>query len=49
MPFENCDDVDNYVYDILGHKVSWDSHLQMLRNVLTRIRQAGMSMRPTKC
>ena len=35
---KGCDDVDNYVDDILGfHTVSWASHLQVLRNVFTRI------------
>ena len=45
---KGCDDVDNYVDDILGHTVSWDSHLQMLRNVFTRIQKAGLTVRPTK-
>ena len=46
---KGCDDVDNYVDDILGHTVSWDSHLHMLRNVFTRIRHASLTVRPTKC
>ena len=46
---KGCNDVDNHVDDILGHTVSWDSHLQMLRNVFTRIRKAGLTVRPTKC
>ena len=46
---KGCEHVDNYVDDILGHTVSWDSHLQMLRNLFIRIRQAGLTVRPTKC
>ena len=46
---KGCDYLDIYVDDILGHTVSWDSHLQMLRNLFTRIRQAGLTVRPTKC
>ena len=44
-----CDYVDNYLDDILGHTVSWYSHLQMLQNVFPRIRQAGLTLRQTKC
>ena len=36
---KGCDDVDNYMDDTRGHTVSWDSHLQMLRNVFTRIQK----------
>ena len=44
-----CGDVDHYVDDILEHTVSWNSHLQMMRNGFTRIQQASLIVRPTQC
>ena len=46
---KGCYDLDNYVDDTVGHNVSWDSHLYMLRNVFTRIRKASLTVRPSKC
>ena len=45
---KGCDKVDNYVGDKLGHTMSWESHLQVLQNVITRIQLAGLTLRPTK-
>ena len=43
------DDADDYIDDILAYTISCDSHLQILRNVLTRIQKAGKTVIPTKC
>ena len=43
------DDVDNYVDDVLGHTSSWEGHISMLREVFERIRQAGLTIKPSKC
>ena len=45
----NCPNTDHYVDDILGHTTSWGKHMEMLRDVLGRIRDAGLTVRPTKC
>ena len=42
-------DADHYVDDILGHTVTWNQHLAMLRELFTRIKEAGLTVRPTKC
>ena len=46
---DGCNNADNYVDDILGHTRTWDSHMSMLREVFERIRQAKLTIRPTKC
>ena len=45
----NLEDVDSYVDDILGYTMSWVKHVEMLKNVLQRLRDANLSARPSKC
>ena len=42
-------DVENFVDDILGHSESWKGHLNMLREVFMRLREAGLTVKPSKC
>jgi hypothetical protein len=44
-----CRGADSYVDDILGHTVTWESHLQMIQDVFQRVRDAGLTIRPSKC
>jgi len=46
---KNAENADNYVDDILGHTVDWQEHMSMLRDVFDRIRQAELTLRPSKC
>ena len=41
--------VKNYIDDIIIHHASWEEHLKGLKDVLDRLRQAGLTARPTKC
>lgn len=41
--------VENYIDDILIHSRSWREHLNTLRELLKRLRKAGLTARPTKC
>ena len=41
--------VESYVDDIVIHSADWASHMEVLKMVLQRIRDAGLSVRPTKC
>ena len=41
--------VDNFVDDVLTHTVSWNSHLEALRLLLVRVRQAHLTVKPSKC
>ena len=40
--------VDFYVDDVLGHTDKWQSHMVMLQQLFTWIREAGLTVRPTK-
>ena len=44
----NADHVDLYMGDVLGHTVRWHKHLTLLRDLFTRLREARLTMRPTK-
>ena len=46
---DRLDNVDNYVDDVLAHTVEWKEHLETLRNTFTRIRDANLTVRPSKC
>ena len=42
-------DIDNFIDDILEHTVEWNDHLVKLKELLQRLRQAGLTARPSKC
>ena len=42
-------DISNYVDDVLCHTVTWDGHLNVLRALFDRIRESGLTVRPSKC
>ena len=41
--------VTNYVDDILIYTFQWDEHLKILREVLKRLKSAGLTVKPSKC
>ena len=41
--------VDNYIDDVLVHTVTWSEHLASLRGLFMRIREAGLTVKPSKC
>ena len=41
--------VHNYIDDILVHTSTWTEHLQALENLFERLKQAGLTARPSKC
>jgi predicted DNA-binding protein (UPF0278 family) len=45
----DCENMDNYVDDILGHTQHWEAHIETLRQVFRKIREARLTIRPTKC
>ena len=45
----DIDHVDNYIDDILIHTPSLEEHFQTLNKVLRRLREAGLTARPSKC
>lgn len=46
QPLKRCD-VDNFIEDIATEM--WEQHLEALDAVLSRLEQANMSARPSKC
>ncbi|KAJ8044259.1 hypothetical protein HOLleu_11669 [Holothuria leucospilota] len=41
--------VINYIDDILIHTESWEEHLSTLESIFLRLRNAGLTARPSKC
>ena len=41
--------VVNYIYDILIYSSEWDEHVELLWELMSRLRTAGLTARPTKC
>jgi hypothetical protein len=41
--------VHNYIDDILIHTRTWEEHLQKVKEVFTRLENANLTARPTKC
>ena len=41
--------VEFYWDDIVLHTRTWEEHLKILRELFTRLAQAGMTIRPSKC
>ena len=46
---EDLDEADNYVDDIIIYTETWEQHLVVLDEVLSRLAKAGFTVRPTKC
>ena len=42
-------DVDNFIDDIILATDTWEKHIRVLTEVLTRLRNAGLTARPSKC
>ena len=49
LQLHGCSNADNYVDGIFGHTKSWDDHLVTLRDFYTRVRDAGLTLKPSKC
>ncbi len=43
------ENVDNFIDDILIHTVTWEKHVQILRELLLRFRKAHLTAKPSKC
>ena len=41
--------VDSYIDDILIHTGTWEEHILVLTQLLSRIRDAKLTIRPSKC
>ena len=43
------DGVHNFIDDILVHTETWEKHLEVLQELLSRLRTANMKAKPSKC
>ena len=41
--------VDSYIDDLIIHTNDWQAHLQVLGELLRRLREAGLRVKPSKC
>jgi hypothetical protein len=46
---QGLDDVMNYIDDILIYTETWEDHVKAVRQVLDRLRLAGLTAKPGKC
>jgi hypothetical protein len=46
---EGLRDLESYVDDVLAHTVTWEEHLKALEKFFKRVRNAKLTMKPTKC
>ena len=44
-----CRMVRKLLYDIVPHTATWDDHMHTLRQVLQKLRQQGLTAKPSKC
>jgi len=45
----NLQKLRNYLDDVLSYSKTWNEHLQGLRAFLSKVREANLSLRPSKC
>ena len=41
--------VDSYIDDIIIHTTDWQAYLQVLEELLRRLRKGGLTAKPSKC
>lgn len=46
---EGLNNLDNFLDDILVFTVTWEEHVESLRNLLLRLRETKLTARPSKC
>ena len=49
MLLEGIPHVDNYVDDVIVHSPTWESHVDALRILFGRVREASLTLKPSKC
>ena len=48
-PLYGIKHLDNYADDVLEHPLTWKEHLSSMRDFLSRVKNAQLTLRPTKC
>jgi hypothetical protein len=45
---EGCENTYNYIDDVISYSKSWESHLEITRKFLERVKEANLALRPSK-
>ena len=45
----NLECIDHYVDDVLEHTRDWSEHMRVMENFLQKVRQANLTLKPSKC
>ena len=46
---DRVQNIEHFIDDVLTHTATWDDHIKALKDLLQRVRKAGLTIRPTKC
>jgi hypothetical protein len=46
---EGSKNLESYVDDIIGYTTNWDHHMKILKDFFRRVREANLSLNPSKC
>ena len=46
---QNLPNVDNFVDDIIIFTLTWEQHIEALRSLLQRLKEANLTVKPVKC
>ena len=46
---QNLSNVDKFVEDIIMFTLTWQQHIDALRSLLQRLREANLTVKPVKC
>ena len=49
MVLEGIEGVDTYIDDIIIYTETWDDHIRTIKEVLSRLSQANITVKPSKC
>ena len=46
---DGVQNIEHFIDDVLAHTATWDDHIKALKDLFQRVREAGFTIRPTKC
>jgi len=46
---KGMDNVENFIDDVIVYTDTWDYHVKLVKDVLQRLKDANLTMRPSKC
>ena len=46
---DGVQNIEHFIDDVLTHTATWDDHIKALKDLFQRVREAGLTIRLTKC